>query len=152
MKTEPAAPRLGHVRPQILNREIRLGTFGRGVKFRQLIEQEVARRHAHVVRDLRRLRAKAIEFEPHSDNGLVVRSHRAGLKIVRIECPMIGAQRADTPAVHMSGAIRRSTTFFARPRGTKRGHVHQRLVKETVEFLVARLDLTTVLQSAIVRE
>src|SRR5262245_24467209 len=76
-------PRLGHIRPQILNREIRLGALGRGVKFRQLIEQEMACRHAHVVRDPRRLRAKAIEFEPHGDEGVVVRPHRAGLIIVR---------------------------------------------------------------------
>ena len=90
-------PRLGHVRPQILDREVGLRALGRGVKFRQLIEQEMARRHAHVVRDPRRLRAKAIEFEPHGDDGVVVRPHRAGLIVVRIECPMIGGQRANAP-------------------------------------------------------
>jgi len=40
---------------------------------RQLIEQEMARRDAHVVRDLRRLRAKAIKFEAHGDDSVIVR-------------------------------------------------------------------------------
>src|SRR5262245_28122302 len=94
----PGRPRLRHVGADILNRKIRLGALGGGIKFRQLIEQEVARRHAHIVRHARRLRSKAVELEPHGDDGVIVRPHRAGLIIVWIERPMIGGKRANAPS------------------------------------------------------
>src|SRR5208337_607676 len=42
--------------------------------------------------------AEAIEFEPHSDDPIVVRPHRSSLIIVWIECRIPGRERADTPS------------------------------------------------------
>src|SRR5262245_65911940 len=75
--------------------------------FRQLIEQEVARCHTHVVRDASRLRIEAIQLKAHRDDGKIGRascrerarrSERPGSAVeIRVE------QRDDTTDRLISG-------------------------------------------------
>ena len=58
----------------------------------------MACRHAHVMGDARRLRSKAVQLEPHRNDGVVVRPDGAGLIVVRIECAVVGGQGANAPS------------------------------------------------------
>jgi hypothetical protein len=106
---------LGHVGADVLNREVAVVALECRVQLRQLVKPEMARCDANVMRDARRLRAKTIEFETKCNYGVVVRPDlNAGLLAERVRMPH---------PVHMSGAIRRSTTFLARkPQLADRNH------------------------------
>src|ERR1051325_10146787 len=60
---------------------------------------------------------KAIAFEAHSDDGVVVRPDRAGLVVVGIKCWMIGGERANAPSrphVRRGQALHNSLGAFGR--------------------------------------
>src|SRR6202023_393949 len=91
-------PGLRHIRADILHRKRRLIARKGSVELRQLVQQKMTRSDADVVRDPPRLRAEAIELEPHRDDPIVMRPYRSSLIVVRIECRISGRERADTPS------------------------------------------------------
>ena len=62
--------------------EVGLVAFESSVQLRQLVEQEVARCKADVVRDACRLRAETVVFEAHRDDRVIVRPDRTRLIVV----------------------------------------------------------------------
>ena len=72
MKAEPAAQACGTLAPMYCTGKLVSSRVERGVQLRQLIEPEIARCHADVVRDLRCLRAETIVFEAQRDDRVVV--------------------------------------------------------------------------------
>jgi hypothetical protein len=119
-KYRASRPGLGYVRTKILHREIRLTALGRGIKFRQQPrestrvnsthapsratrfayfcaspKEEVTCRHTNIMRDPRRLRMKAIVFEAHFDDGVVVRPDGACLVVVWIKCRVAGSKNCE---------------------------------------------------------
>src|SRR5215471_21722483 len=98
MKAAPAAQACGTLAPIYCTGKLVSARSKAGVELRQLVLPEIARGPADVARDPRRLRAESIKFEPHRNDGVVVRPHRPGLVIVRVERRIVRRQRADPPA------------------------------------------------------
>ena len=77
----------------------------------------MTRRYADIMGDPRCLLMKAIAFETHSDEGVIVGPDRAGLVIVGIKCRVIGGQRANAPSrphVRRRQALHNSLGAFRR--------------------------------------
>jgi putative ABC transport system substrate-binding protein len=93
----PGRPSLRNIGPQILHRKTSGIALQATIEFRQLVQQEVARRAADVTRHCSRFVGKSITPHAQRYQRVVVRPNRACLIIIRIERRMIGGESSDAP-------------------------------------------------------